>query len=54
MLVHNRHSGNAMHEPLGPTPVFNDEKKLFMASSHSLPDRLIEQTTALSAISRWN
>jgi hypothetical protein len=33
----------------------SDEKKLSMAAlSHTLPDRLIEQTTPLSAISRWN
>src|SRR5262249_62089151 len=35
--------------------VFSDEKKLSIAAlSHTLPDRLIEQTTPLSAISRWN
>jgi hypothetical protein len=35
--------------------VFSDKKKLSIAAlSHTLPDRLIEQTTPLSAISRWN
>src|SRR6202522_4759175 len=35
--------------------VFSDEKKLSIAAlSQTLPDRLIEQTTPLSAISRWN
>jgi hypothetical protein len=35
--------------------VFSDEKKLSIAAlSHTFPDRLIEQTTPLSAISRWN
>jgi hypothetical protein len=35
--------------------VFSDEKKLSIAAlSHTLPDRLIEQTTPLSAIRRWN
>src|SRR6516164_163049 len=35
--------------------VFSDEKKLSIAAlSHTLPDRLIEQMTPLSAISRWN
>ena len=35
--------------------VFNDEKKLSIAAlSQTLPDRLIEQTTPCSAISRWN
>ena len=35
--------------------VFSDEKKLSIATlSYTLPDRLIEQTTALSATSRWN
>jgi hypothetical protein len=35
--------------------VFSDEKKLSIAAlSHTLPDRLIEQTTPLSTISRWN
>src|SRR4029077_20492797 len=35
--------------------VFSEEKKLSIAAlSHTLPDRLIEQTTPLSAISRWN
>jgi hypothetical protein len=33
--------------------VFSDDKKLSIpALSHTLPDRLIEQTTPLSAISR--
>jgi hypothetical protein len=35
--------------------VFRDEKKLSIAAlSQTLPDRLIEQVTPLSAISRWN
>ena len=35
--------------------VFSDEKKLSMAAlSHTFPERLIEQSTPLSAISRWN
>ena len=35
--------------------VFSDEKKLTIAAlSHTLPDRLIEQTTPLSAISQSN
>jgi hypothetical protein len=35
--------------------VFSDEKKLSMAAlSHTFPERLIEQSTLLSAISRWN
>jgi hypothetical protein len=35
--------------------VFSDEKKLSIAAlSQTLPDRLIEQVTPLSAISRWN
>ena len=35
--------------------VFNDEKKLSIAAlSQTLPERLIEQTTPLSAISVWN
>jgi hypothetical protein len=35
--------------------VFSDEKKLSIAAlSHTLPDRLIEQTTPRSANSRWN
>jgi len=33
----------------------SDEKKLSIAAlSHTLPERLIEQTTPLSAINRWN
>jgi hypothetical protein len=39
----------------GVRSVFNDEKKLSIAAlSHTLPERLIEQTTPFSAISRWN
>src|SRR4030081_3037856 len=35
--------------------VLSDEKKLSIAAlSHTLPERLIEQTTPLSTISRWN
>jgi len=35
--------------------VLSDEKKLSMAAlSQTLPDRLIEQVTLLSAISFWN
>jgi hypothetical protein len=35
--------------------VLSDEKKLSIAAlSQTLPDRLIEQTTPLSAMSRWN
>ena len=35
--------------------VFGEEKKLSIAAlSQTLPDRLIEQVTPLSAISRWN
>jgi hypothetical protein len=35
--------------------VLSEEKKLSIAAlSHTLPDRLIEQTTPRSAISRWN
>ena len=35
--------------------VFSEEKKLSIAAlSQTLPDRLIEQVTPLSAISRWN
>ena len=35
--------------------VLSDEKKLSIAAlSHTLPDRLIDQTTPLSAVSRWN
>jgi hypothetical protein len=35
--------------------VFSDEKKLSIAAlSQTLPDRLIEQVTPLSVISRWN
>jgi hypothetical protein len=35
--------------------VLSEEKKLSIAAlSQTLPDRLIEQTTPLSAISRWN
>ena len=35
--------------------VLSEEKKLSMAAlSHTLPDRLIEQVTPLSAMSRWN
>jgi hypothetical protein len=35
--------------------VFNDEKKLSIAAlSQTLPERLIEQITPLSAMSRWN
>jgi hypothetical protein len=33
----------------------SEEKKLSIAAlSQTLPERLIEQTTPLSAISRWN
>ncbi len=39
----------------GTRPVFTDEKKLSIAAlSQTLPERLIEQTTPLSAINRWN
>ena len=35
--------------------VFSEEKKLSIAAlSQTLPERLIEQMTPLSAISRWN
>jgi len=35
--------------------VFTEEKKLSIAAlSRTLPDRLIEQVTPLSAINRWN
>jgi len=35
--------------------VFNDEKKTSIAElSQTLPERLIEQITPLSAMSRWN
>jgi hypothetical protein len=35
--------------------VLSEEKKLSIAAlSQTLPDRLIEQTTPLSAIRRWN
>lgn len=35
--------------------VFSDEKKLSIAAlSQTLPDRLMQQTMPLSAISRWN
>jgi hypothetical protein len=45
----------AMYVLLLVRSVFSDEKKLSIAAlSHTLPDRLIEQTTPLSAISRWN
>ena len=39
-----------------PDPlVFSEEKKLSIAAlSQTLPNRLIEQVTLLSAISRWN
>ena len=41
---------------LAPDPLgFSEEKKLSIAAlSQTLPDRLIEQVTPLSAISRWN
>lgn len=39
--------------PIGS--VFSEEKKLSIAAlSQTSPDRLIEQVTLLSAISRWN
>lgn len=34
--------------------VFSEEKKLSIALSQTLPGRLIEQVTPLSAIRRWN